>query len=176
MQDGDEEFMAETQRKLKKMMEFDGKLSDVWRGKIFISGFKVAQKLQSLENSGITHVINTAGDYCTNPHQHKFQYLTLYIKDSKSENIECIFYTCFDFIDQAIKSNGKVLVHCVQGVSRSVTVCIAYLMYAERMKFHQAMKVVKKGRGIASPNIGFIAQLMMFERKLGLNAKNIEYP
>jgi len=66
-----------------------------------------------LENKGITHIINTAGDYCSSHDYDKFYYLTLYIKDSKTENIECVFYTCFEFINKALDQGGKVLIHCV---------------------------------------------------------------
>lgn len=54
----------------------------------------------------------------------------------------------------------------MQGVSRSVTVTLAYLMFKLKITFEQAMKHVKKGRGVASPNIGFVAQLLMFEKKM----------
>ena len=38
-------MMRETSRKLKKMEKFDNQCSDVWNGKVFVSGFKIAQKL-----------------------------------------------------------------------------------------------------------------------------------
>lgn len=41
---------------------------------------------------GITHIINAAGDVCANKYPDTFNYLTYYLKDSKAENIECVFY------------------------------------------------------------------------------------
>ena len=38
-------------------------------------------------------------------------------------------YEVFEFIEECRESNGKCLVHCHRGVSRSTAMCIAYLMY-----------------------------------------------
>jgi hypothetical protein len=44
-----------------------------------------------LEN-GITHIINCAGNVIKNRYPENFKYHTYYLKDSKTENIECVFY------------------------------------------------------------------------------------
>jgi hypothetical protein len=64
------------------------------------------------------------------------------------------------------QEKGKVYVHCVQGVSRSATVTLAYLIYTEKMPYQDAFKLVKDRRGIVSPNLGFMVQLMMFYQRL----------
>lgn len=69
-------------------------------------------------------------------------------------------------MEEAKATNGRVLVHCVQGVSRSVTVIIAYLIFKEKMTYDEASDLVKRVRGIASPNIGFVIQLMLFYKRL----------
>lgn len=61
---------------------------------------------------------------------------------------------------------GKTLVHCVAGVSRSASICIAYLMKYKRMPLDQAYKHVKKCRSVIQPNVGFWKQLIEFERRL----------
>ena len=77
-----------------------------------------------------------------------------------------MFYECIEFLDAARSAGGKVLVHCVQGVSRSVSVVIAYLIFKEKMNYDEAYEFVKSHRGIASPNIGFVIQLMLFHKRL----------
>jgi len=52
-----------------------------------------------------------------------------------------------------------VFVHCSQGVSRSVTLVIAYLMWRDGHTFEQAFAAVKAARGVANPNIGFVCQV-----------------
>jgi protein-tyrosine phosphatase len=49
------------------------------------------------------------------------------------QNIECIFYEVIQLIEKVKEQKGKVLIHCVQGVSRSVSLCIAYLIFKEKV-------------------------------------------
>lgn len=66
---------------------------------------------------------------------------------------------------QAAKENeGKVLVHCMQGVSRSVTFVIAYLMWSQNKPYGEVFEAVKEIRGIANPNIGFCLQVLLHTR------------
>ena len=63
-------------------------------------------------------------------------------------------------------NGGKVLVHCYAGLSRSVTVIVAYLMQNERMLLDEALRFVKHKRPYAQPNPGFLKQLVEFELEL----------
>lgn len=96
---------------------------------MYLSGEEIAYDLEVLKKTGITHIINLAGNVCANKFEGQFKYRRYFLKDSKLENIECLFYETNFFIQDVLKEGGKVLVHCVQGVSRSVTICIAYLIW-----------------------------------------------
>ena len=63
-------------------------------------------------------------------------------------------------------AEGRVLVHCMAGRSRSVTLVIAYLMKHARMRLADAFAVVKARRPIALPNVGFWQQLAAEELRL----------
>jgi protein-tyrosine phosphatase len=76
------------------------------------------------------------------------------------------FDRCADKIQQVHKSGGKILVHCVAGISRSPCVCIAYLMKYQRMRLDQAYYHIKNRRRVIHPNVGFWRQLIEFERRL----------
>ena len=52
-----------------------------------------------------------------------------------------------------------ILIHCQQGVSRSCSVVIAYLMCKEGMTYDDALKAVKRKRSVCKPNVGFEIQL-----------------
>lgn len=56
-------------------------------------------------------------------------------------------------------SPGRVLIHCSQGVSRSATLAIAYLMWKRAAGYDDVFQEVKAARGVANPNIGFICQV-----------------
>lgn len=61
---------------------------------------------------------------------------------------------------QAAKARGgRVLLHCSQGVSRSASLAIAYLMWKQNSTFDSTLAAVKAIRGVANPNIGFTCQV-----------------
>jgi protein-tyrosine phosphatase len=51
-------------------------------------------------------------------------------------------------------ARSAVLCHCLVGMSRSVTVVIAYLMLMKGMTLRDAAGLVKDKRPIAYPNLG----------------------
>ncbi len=54
--------------------------------------------------------------------------------------------------------------HCAAGISRSASVCIAYLMARQQLPYHQAKTAVEAARPTIYPNVGFVLQLQQFER------------
>lgn len=57
--------------------------------------------------------------------------------------------------------------HCHAGVSRSATVCMAYIMKALDYDLRSAYDFVKSKRPCVSPNLHFMGQLLEFEKRLG---------
>ncbi|KAK4057598.1 tyrosine/serine/threonine protein phosphatase [Microbotryomycetes sp. JL221] len=94
------------------------------------------------------------------------------------------FQSAFDFIDRARANdagNGRVLVHCQCGVSRSATVVIAYCMRetAKAMQagrdpgqltpctgMHDTYSFVKERSEWIGPNLSLVFQLVAYERTL----------
>ncbi|KAJ3482480.1 hypothetical protein NLI96_g6963 [Meripilus lineatus] len=64
------------------------------------------------------------------------------------------------FIEEALRDpNARVLVHCIQGVSRSTSVVCAYLIARLGFEPGEAVRHVKERRSQANPNPGFVSQL-----------------
>ena len=61
---------------------------------------------------------------------------------------------------------NRVLIHCQQGVSRSTTLLIAYLMKCRQMAYTMALTYVQDKRSTAEPNRGFKGKLKEFDRQL----------
>jgi len=78
-----------------------------------------------------------------------------------------LFHTLV-WIQDVIRGGGHVFVHCVEGVSRSSSIVIAYLMWQQRTSFEEALKAVRAIRPTVSPNPGFSFQLMALEKRWGL--------
>jgi protein-tyrosine phosphatase len=120
-----------------------------------------------LKKYDITHVVNCAADYCENWFEGQgINYLAFFLKDSQNESIECLFYRVIEFVQTALKNKKKTLIHCIQGISRSVTMVIAYVMFVYEYDYKKAEAFVKQRRGVASPNNGFMVELIQFHKRL----------
>jgi hypothetical protein len=112
-------------------------------------------------------VVNCAADYSADYHKEKgVKYLSLHLKDHVRENIECSFYDVIDFMESAKKEGGRVFVHCVQGISRSTTMCLCYMIFTQKVSLDDGLKFIRERRQIANPNMTFMAQLIWFHKRL----------
>nr|KAF6443550.1 dual specificity phosphatase 22 [Molossus molossus] len=68
------------------------------------------------------------------------------------------------FIHECRLRGEGCLVHCLAGVSRSVTLVIAYIMTVTDFGWEDALHTVRAGRSCANPNLGFQRQLQEFEK------------
>ncbi|UYV85089.1 DUSP3 [Cordylochernes scorpioides] len=129
---------------------------------------------------GITHVLNTAqgperqlnlvdtsDDYYDDV---GIKFMGIFALDLSSFNISKYFKQCSDFIEDALANNGKVFVHCMQGISRSATIVLAFLMMKRGMNIRDACREVRKAREIF-PNDGFLYQLCLLQDSPELNAR-----
>ena len=76
--------------------------------------------------------------------------------------------------DSVKASGGRVLVHCHAGVSRSATVCMAYVMKNLDYDLKSAYDFVKARRPCVSPNLHFMGQLLEFEKRLGTDLNEVD--
>ena len=64
---------------------------------------------------------------------------------------------------QLLPDNQK-LKESSAGVSRSVSMCVSYMIACENHSVSSALKLIREVRPIADPNFGFMAQLEQFEK------------
>jgi len=84
-----------------------------------------------------------------------FAYRIIEALDMPSFNLAPFFTQCIEFIEHSLEEGTGILVHCFAGISRSSTICIAYLMKKNKWRFEQALKYVHSKRAKINPNIGF---------------------
>lgn len=75
----------------------------------------------------------------------------------------------FVFADEARENGVGVLVHCLAGISRSVTITVAYLMYKEKLTLEDAYEYVRVKKANIAPNFNFMGQLQDFQQQLNLS-------
>ncbi|XP_008839988.1 dual specificity protein phosphatase 5 [Nannospalax galili] len=124
-----------------------------------------ASKCEFLANLHITALLNVSrrtSETCMT-HLH---YKWIPVEDSHTADISSHFQEAIDFIDCVREKGGKVLVHCEAGVSRSPTICMAYLMKTKQFHLKEAFDYVKQRRSMISPNFGFMGQLLQYESEI----------
>ncbi|XP_070634615.1 dual specificity protein phosphatase 22 isoform X5 [Bos indicus] len=91
------------------------------------------------------------------------KYLCIPAADSPSQNLTRHFKESIKFIHECRLQGEGCLVHCLAGVSRSVTLVVAYIMTVTDFGWEDALHTVRAGRSCANPNLGFQRQLQEFE-------------
>lgn len=132
---------------------------------LYLGSARDAARKEQLQQLGVTALLNVT-QLCPNLFQEAFLYKCIPVRDTGGEDIAAHFQEAIHFIDQVKAQNGKVLVHCQAGISRSATICIAYLMATKRLRMEEAYKYVKSRRKIVSPNFSFMGQLLTFENQI----------
>ncbi|KAK2142842.1 hypothetical protein LSH36_907g00004 [Paralvinella palmiformis] len=134
---------------------------------LFLGNAKNSADLACLSRNGIKYILNVTNNIPnTFEGDSGFHYMKIPINDHWSQNLAASFPEAIAFIDEAREKNCGVLVHCLAGISRSVTVTVAYLMYRRHLTLNDAYDVVKKCKPNISPNFNFMGQLLDFERTL----------
>ncbi|XP_018396555.1 PREDICTED: serine/threonine/tyrosine-interacting protein-like [Cyphomyrmex costatus] len=136
---------------------------------VFLGPYSAASrsKLQSLLDHGITHIVcvrHTIEANLIKPNfPNSFKYLVLEIADTITENIIQHFKKVKIFIDEALNSGGRALIHGNAGISRSAALVLAYVMETYELSQMHAYSMVQQRRFCINPNEGFMVQLREYE-------------
>uniref|UniRef100_A0A914CCK3 Uncharacterized protein n=1 Tax=Acrobeloides nanus TaxID=290746 RepID=A0A914CCK3_9BILA len=163
----------ERKKKMGFVIDFkpDLQAAEVMPG-VFLSSQDVAQDFQLLSQHKITHILNCATGI-KNLYEKNFTYLKIEMLDAPWENIRKHVILAIKFIDEAVSTGGRVLVHCNAGISRSTTLVLVYFMFKEKKSLNSALAHIRNVRNVARPNMGFMMQLNDLEKAL-LKAKTLE--
>ncbi|CAD6234200.1 GSCOCG00007645001-RA-CDS [Cotesia congregata] len=145
---------------------------------LYLGNLTAAKDIKWLKDTKISHILTV--DSCPLPRQVEqlpnINLKFIQITDMPRENILTFFEDTYQFIDNALQNDKKVLVHCYFGVSRSATLVIAYIMKKHKLTYEDAYKLVKSKRRFVGPNPGFIAQLKLYETMgFTIDNRNVEF-
>ncbi|XP_029633302.1 dual specificity protein phosphatase 7-like [Octopus sinensis] len=140
---------------------------------LFLGNAKNSQELSLLKQNGIKYILNvTANMPNMFEKDDSFKYMQIPINDHWSQNLSIFFPKAIEFIEEGLSQDYGVLVHCLAGISRSVTVTVAYLMQKMSITLNDAYDRVKKCKPNISPNINFMGQLLDFEKSLNCDSES----
>lgn len=72
------------------------------------------------------------------------------------------------FVEAARKAKAAVFIHCGAGISRAPSAVAACLMNRYHLRAKDALRMIKKARPVARPNVNFVHQLIEWEQLLPL--------
>lgn len=134
---------------------------------LFIGSQDAARNVDFLLKNEILFILNVGFDAVTNTVD-KINTLHIPLLDESQTELSSHFQMAFDFIDRGVIEKKKhVLIHCNAGVSRSVSIAIAWLLYKRICtEFEEALQLIRKTRAAARPNDGFRSQLLQYASEL----------
>ncbi|NIG59939.1 dual specificity protein phosphatase 13 isoform X4 [Pontoporia blainvillei] len=147
-------------------------INEVWPN-LFLGDAYAARDKNKLTQLGITHIVNVAaGKFQVDTGANFYrgmplEYYGIEADDNPFFDLSVYFLPVARYIQSALSiPQGRVLVHCAMGVSRSATVVLAFLMICENMTLVEAIQTVQAHRDIC-PNSGFLRQLQVLDNRLG---------
>ncbi|KAK7935052.1 protein-tyrosine phosphatase-like protein [Apiospora marii] len=156
-----------------------------------VEGLFISESSEFMAKYGITHVLSLTEDrdWPAIALESGFKQLTVPLMDTQLEDLLMYLDMLVLWIEDALLSERptqdgeqgrkqqqqqqqqlnprpqpRVLVHCLQGVSRSGAVVVAYTMRALGLDYDAALDVVRRNRPAVSPNPGFADQLRLWHR------------
>ncbi|XP_058792764.1 dual specificity protein phosphatase Mpk3 [Phymastichus coffea] len=134
---------------------------------LYLGNAANSEDSESLARHRITYILNVTPDL---PNVFEgdgsIKYMQIPISDHWSQNLAEHFPEAIQFIEEARNADKGVLVHCLAGISRSVTVTVAYLMHKCSLSLNDAFNLVRSRKANIAPNFHFMQQLHVFESEL----------
>ncbi|KAJ7119950.1 protein-tyrosine phosphatase-like protein [Mycena crocata] len=115
-----------------------------------------------LRTHGISRIVQVLEPQFA-PQQDDFAVYNIDISDTESTDLLPHLEPACKYIEHALKGRENILIHCHQGVSRSASILIAYLIHTHAMTYETALAFVKGKRACVDPNSGFARTLVKWE-------------
>ncbi|XP_061197092.1 dual specificity protein phosphatase 22-like [Saccostrea echinata] len=127
---------------------------------LYVGNFRDAKDTNQLKTNNITHILSIHDN--AKKLRDDIEYKCIQASDTPNQDLAQFFSECIDFIHVARINGGNVLVHCLAGVSRSVTVTAAYMMTVTDYGWKDCLNAVRGARTYSNPNFGFQKQLQTY--------------
>ena len=120
-------------------------------------GFDMVVNLNFPNNCVVYHSMSSVRDGNTTIYA-----LGLKDEEYEAESIKYFMDKLLPILAVAFMENpeSRILFHCRAGISRSVSMAIAFMLETTHDSLHEALEQVQQARPVASPNVGFMNTLM----------------
>ena len=154
---------------------------------IFTGGYLIAKDVSFLLKNNFTHVINCSRgssmesqndeiiksqNYEKSP---SIKYLPIFLRDDPGVDIINCFFQAIDFIESDNKKkNKKILIHCIEGISRAPAIIAGYLIWKNNLTTEKSIELIKSKRKCVDINLCFTIQLHKWEKYLFASPEKLQ--
>ncbi|KAM0794865.1 hypothetical protein BDR22DRAFT_977424 [Usnea florida] len=136
---------------------------------LYLGDLRAAENTEELSRKDISFVLTMKEGRLTPDTRDAYRkarisHVQISKSDLETEDLLTVFEPVCDMIEGRLAKKKGVLVHCLLGKSRSVTVVMAFIMRQMNVSFQEAKVLVQSKRAIASPNNAFRGQLLTWEK------------
>lgn len=134
---------------------------------VYLGSVDSSFDFKELKSRGITHIISVAAGYIP-PFKDEFCYMHIDTLDTELTELQSVFNAVYFYIENILDLQGKVLIHCVEGKSRSATVLAAYMVRKYGIDPMTCFNIMRNKRDKVDPNSKFLIELDKYYKKLYL--------
>ncbi|KAH7904857.1 phosphotyrosine protein [Hygrophoropsis aurantiaca] len=135
--------------------------------RLYVSDLCFAENPSGLVALGITHILSAMRGFVSAPPGLHINRVQFPLEDLPFSELAAHLPAATAFLRSALSDpHARVLVHCMEGVSRSTSVVCAFLIAEYGYTPAQAIQYVKSKRRSAEPNMGFVQQLQEYADSL----------
>jgi protein-tyrosine phosphatase len=143
----------------------ENEISEIIPDQLFLSSLHYRYQEDLLLELGITVICDLSNRSDLPQYENNgISYFLYSIQDSENENIEQIMKEIYEHFEN--KGEGKMLLHCVHGISRSAACALYCLMKFSNQTLKKSFQQIKVIRPVVLPNIGFMNQLITAEQEI----------
>lgn len=136
---------------------------------LYLGNINYANNEEFLKKNKIGAIINCTKDEAFHSYFNDKPRLRLTIDDSKDPNnikqFESEIINSIEFIDDCLKNNISVYVHCYWGLMRSATVVAAYLIKTYSMSCNDAISFIREQRPYSLSSLYNFNEILLFVEK-----------
>lgn len=105
---------------------------------LYIGNYSTSTNLELLKNLKISNIISVIPSF-NPPFPEQFNYLHIEAYDDELQNMTQHFERTNEYIKKCLNEGGRILLHCMAGRSRSITVLIAFIISIIKGEFNQSI-------------------------------------
>jgi atypical dual specificity phosphatase len=133
--------------------------TNLWIGTVYN-----AHNKDFMKNHGITHVLSCAKEFGRPEFDIEYHHLPI-TDDKTNSRTRLLFREGAAVIDKWIRNHKTIMVHCHAGISRSVSVVIAYYILYKGYTYDAAYTLIKERRPKMNIHPLYVPILRSFEKK-----------